>query len=291
MKELTTTPSRSLENDSFVETLQPHFSGRGKMDKKLIEEQLKSQMKGQPVTDGLLEKVMASTRVQIVPLLLPTKASKFKAVSMYVDDQGIAKNLPKNARASSIAMACGQPSEVRGDAFLGRLYDNEAEADGKDSWYRMDMTIQDCSSDASWVRTAKTTTSARSGGGGGDVQALRALTDRLASSQARASLDVDRSGYKGGKTDEYTWSQSDDEVEIVVPVPTECDKKNISVQFKTKSINVAVDGKQILSGNLFASVHPDDCTWTLSKGKSRVLTVSLEKVNQDTNWSSLLKEA
>lgn len=62
--------------------------------------------------------------VDSVPLVLNTRAVQHVGVNLYVDDKGTAKGLPINARASAIAQACGKMLEVRGDAFIGRVFDN-----------------------------------------------------------------------------------------------------------------------------------------------------------------------
>ncbi len=62
--------------------------------------------------------------VDSVPLVLNTAAVKHVGVNLYVDDKGMAKNLPVNTRASAIAQACGRLLEVRGDSFIARVFDN-----------------------------------------------------------------------------------------------------------------------------------------------------------------------
>ena len=52
-------------------------------------------------------------------------ATKHVGVNLYVDDQGEAKQLPHNARASSICSAVGRSVAVRGDAFISRFFDND----------------------------------------------------------------------------------------------------------------------------------------------------------------------
>lgn len=62
--------------------------------------------------------------VDSIPLVLNTKAVGHVGVNMYVDDKGTAKGLPTNVRASTIAQACGKMIEVKGDAFIARVFDN-----------------------------------------------------------------------------------------------------------------------------------------------------------------------
>ncbi len=51
--------------------------------------------------------------------------TKHVGVNLYVDDQGEAKQLPVNKRASAICAAVGRDIQVRGDAFISRFFDND----------------------------------------------------------------------------------------------------------------------------------------------------------------------
>ena len=52
-------------------------------------------------------------------------ATKHIGVNLYVDDQGEAKQLPVNPRASAICAGIGRSLQVRGDAFISRFFDND----------------------------------------------------------------------------------------------------------------------------------------------------------------------
>lgn len=116
--------------------------------------------------------------VDSVPLVLNTRAVQHVGVNLYVDDKGTAKGLPLNARASAIAQACGKMLEVRGDAFIGRIFDNGASryscsyatlstpttnltdlldprTTADDDFVRMDFRLDELSTDAEWVQIAK----------------------------------------------------------------------------------------------------------------------------------------
>lgn len=70
--------------------------------------------------------MLAGTQtIDIVQLLPATQATDWVGVNLYVDDKGVAKQSPINARASAICSECGIPTEVRGDAFLARLRDDQ----------------------------------------------------------------------------------------------------------------------------------------------------------------------
>ncbi|KAF1772248.1 hypothetical protein GQ600_6375 [Phytophthora cactorum] len=99
--------------------------------------------------------------VDSIPLVLNTPDVKHVGVNMYVDDKGTAKALPTNVRASAIAQACGKMLEVKGDAFIGRVFDND------DDFVRMDFRLSEVSGDAPWVQAAKVQSTAAAAGDGG----------------------------------------------------------------------------------------------------------------------------
>jgi tetratricopeptide (TPR) repeat protein len=71
---------------------------------------------------------------EIIPVVLPTLNSKFRAISLYIDSTGAIKDLPINSRASKIA-----GREIRGDAFLLSNHDDPA----LDDWKRVDTDLED----------------------------------------------------------------------------------------------------------------------------------------------------
>ncbi|GMH36346.1 hypothetical protein BSKO_04214 [Bryopsis sp. KO-2023] len=101
------------------------------------------------VSADLLDVAGGLQLVESIALLPNTMKNGFVAVNMYVDDKGAIRNLPLNQRASGIASCCGHPIEVRGDAFLARIMDNEEDFD------RLDFTVDEVSSSAEWVKAAQ----------------------------------------------------------------------------------------------------------------------------------------
>ena len=64
--------------------------------------------------------------IRTSPCVPQLKPGKYVSVTMYVDDKGSAKELPHNERATALAAAAGVAStDVVGDAFVARAYDNE----------------------------------------------------------------------------------------------------------------------------------------------------------------------
>jgi len=124
---------------------------------------------GTPVDETTVQMLMNSMGqlVDVVMLMPNSKLADFVGVSLYVDDRGQAKQLPVNARACGLAAACGLQVQVRGDAFVARLRDND------DDFERLDFGMADCSSTAAWVRQACEFNRRR--GAGGEAAALEKL--------------------------------------------------------------------------------------------------------------------
>eukprot|EP00823_Brevimastigomonas_motovehiculus_P004092 TRINITY_DN2614_c0_g1_i1.p1 TRINITY_DN2614_c0_g1~~TRINITY_DN2614_c0_g1_i1.p1 ORF type:complete len:294 (-),score=53.69 TRINITY_DN2614_c0_g1_i1:69-950(-) len=146
----------------FGQTINAHFSKAKPIDERKFLSNIKEQAlakipKGQDLSEDLLQKFVSIAAFDQVPLMNSTSASDFFSVSIYVDDQGIAKGLQINKRATEIARSAGLQTEVRGDVFIARIKD-----DGRDLFERHDFTIKDLSSDAEWMKTAKSINAARS---------------------------------------------------------------------------------------------------------------------------------
>ena len=122
------------------------------------------------VVDGDL---LGGGMVENIALLSNAPETGFVGVNLYCDDEASIKRLPRNARASSLASQCGKPLDVRGDAFLARVFDNE------DEFKRLDLPISEVSSGAGWVRDAagqaeRRRERERTGAGGSDPSAFLA---------------------------------------------------------------------------------------------------------------------
>ncbi|KNC55579.1 MYND finger domain-containing protein [Thecamonas trahens ATCC 50062] len=114
-----------------------------------IRQQLQEKMPGgATVPSELVDHFALMSTVDTVPLLVNKAAHDYIGVFLYVDDQGVIKNLPLNERASLVAMAAGNPLRVMGDAFLGMIYDND------DDFERLDFTL-DTLKNGEWRAKAK----------------------------------------------------------------------------------------------------------------------------------------
>lgn len=145
----------------FTKELNAHYSRAGaQVDVSVLRDQVQAHMQkqkageaaaGAPQLDtSVLTQFAQSQTVDIVPLMPALPTNGWTGVNMYVDDKGIAKNLPVNRRASAMTHACGCPTEVRGDAFVSRLADDQ-----EDLFERRAFGVSELSADAAWARSAQ----------------------------------------------------------------------------------------------------------------------------------------
>jgi hypothetical protein len=102
----------------------------------------------------------------------------------------------------------------------------------------------------------------------------------------------------GGKTDKYEWNQTDEEVDVEIPL-TKFDPtptvREINVSFKGSALKVTVRREVYIEGEFFEKVKVDDCCWTLERTTDSVtLQLSLVKsVSADGKthryWPCVLK--
>jgi len=93
--------------------------------------------------------------VENVALLTNAPAHGFVGINLYCDDEAGALGAPLNPRACEIASVCGKPLQVKGDAFLARVMDSDAEFE------RQDFLLSEVSSSAPWVKAAADQAAAR----------------------------------------------------------------------------------------------------------------------------------
>ena len=112
-------------------------------------QQLAKQQPNAAPDEDLMTKLAESQTCDIVQLRPATQDADWMGVNMYVDDKGVSKESPVNSRACAVCAECGCPTEVRGDAFVARLWDDQ------DGFKRHSITIAELSSDAPWVASAR----------------------------------------------------------------------------------------------------------------------------------------
>uniref|UniRef100_A0A7S4R0N7 CS domain-containing protein n=1 Tax=Alexandrium monilatum TaxID=311494 RepID=A0A7S4R0N7_9DINO len=277
-----------LSKDPFREFVEKYFAGLGgSVDRSVLLKQLQertgmdleAKQKSGEMPGEALDKMLATTSVEIFPVMLPMKETGFHAISVYCDDKGVAKNLEENPRASGLVQAAGYAAQTfRGDCFVGRVFD-----DTEDEWRRMDFTLKDCSTDADWVAACKKQRDRRSSGD------LASLAGQIgAKNPAHITPGMLQDAAPKGETEKYTWRQTDEEVEVTFKKEglQKGDKKLVKVAFARQRLKVEVKGEVLIDSALFSQTNTDESTWTLSDG---ILQVSLAKTDSD-NWMDLLKD-
>lgn len=278
---------KTLEEDSFRGFIEKYFAGLGQSaDREVLLKQLQERTgvdlqdktsKGEMAPEAV-DRLLSTTSVEIFPVMMPTKEFDFEAVSVYVDDKGVAKELQENPRVSGIVQACGYPGQTfRGDCFIGRVFD-----DTEEEWRRVDFTLQDCSTDASWVASTKKQRSNRSSSD------LTSMASKIgANNPAHINPSMLEDAAPKGETDQYRWRQAEDEIEITFKKEgiSKADKGAVKVAFSRQKLKVEFKGEVLLDGALYGTTHPDESTWTLSDG---VLQVNVAKAG-DNSWPTLFK--
>ena len=289
-------------------------------EKKQIADKIRKQYTGQ---DAASQQVMALSDDEIINLLkiqesqqsasceitcltIPTTLNGHTAVSMYGDDHGRTKNRPFNTRATKLMMACGhafpqdqtvgdgKPNGIYGDVFVGRAIDDEA----RDIWERVDMKPEEVEGDPqklAWCKIAR-----RKGGGGGRGGAAASLSKTLQNFQnqqqgTKAAPVAIENGTPDNDGKNYSWTQTDDEVELKFVVPKETKAKNVRVKFGNRSVKVSLTGvpceqEVLCDGETWDQIDVDGSTFTLqdepgAQLTGRELCVSLEKQNPGQSWN------
>ncbi|KAG8369622.1 hypothetical protein BUALT_Bualt14G0032800 [Buddleja alternifolia] len=94
----------------------------------------------------------------------------------------------------------------------------------------------------------------------------------------------------GLDTENYSWGQSLEEINITIPVPPGTQATSITVVIETHKIKVGLkDQVPIIDGEreLFQGVKVEDCLWSLEDKKT--VSVLLTKIDRMNWWKSLLK--
>lgn len=86
----------------------------------------------------------------------------------------------------------------------------------------------------------------------------------------------------------YSWTQSLQEVTVNVPVPPGTKSREIVCDIKKNHMKVGLKGKApILEGELHKPVKPDDCFWSLEDNKA--ISILLTKHDQMEWWRCVVK--
>ncbi|GAX74597.1 hypothetical protein CEUSTIGMA_g2045.t1 [Chlamydomonas eustigma] len=224
IQELSLEIPEGQEVECFLNKVKKHFSvtgGERSESQKENQKQLLIKQLGEAASNvdpTMLETAVNMQMVENISLLPNSAETSYVGVNMYCDDQAQMKGLELNNRASQLAQCCGKLIEVRGDAFLARVFDNE------DDFKRMDLTIQEVSSSAAWVMKAHEMARRKEQSGGG-YQAQKDFLDRLNKKKLRTD--------KGGNPPLTT--------EVRELSPAEIEKEEGNAAFKRGDWKAAIE--------------------------------------------------
>jgi len=95
----------------------------------------------------------------------------------------------------------------------------------------------------------------------------------------------------GAEHDKYRWTQTLQDLNVYIPVPSGTKAKHLSIDIKKKALVAKVQGQDaVLSGELYAAVKLEDCFWSVeddAKSGGRLVSITLTKMNQMEWWKNV----
>eukprot|EP00555_Chaetoceros_dichaeta_P003666 CAMPEP_0198249476 /NCGR_PEP_ID=MMETSP1447-20131203/994_1 /TAXON_ID=420782 /ORGANISM="Chaetoceros dichaeta, Strain CCMP1751" /LENGTH=337 /DNA_ID=CAMNT_0043934123 /DNA_START=59 /DNA_END=1069 /DNA_ORIENTATION=+ len=264
LKELTMKVSKNKTvGDGLMEHLKPFFSAFSKkVDLDLLKTQATKHFGSGDgpgkVSEKSLMEVAEKGQVESFCLVQPTPSNKWNSIYMYLDEVGMLKRLPLNTRAADFARKAGfTPAPMfYGDIFIGRM-------SNKPVMKNVDFKLGlDTSPDAAWLKTAV-------------MENLEHRTAMNGISGSHEKTQPSADGEDGVAKAElgglYEWTQTDEEVEIVVPLNSSKDEGvltskavkmgGLKVKYYPRRLLVSFRDKELLSLDFYAGVDPDGCMW------------------------------
>lgn len=219
------------------------------------------------VSEETLKKVAAKGHVEVFSLVHAVPSNRFTAVNIYLDEVGMLKRLPLNSRATELAAKAGYnpPPQFYGDVFLGRVRT-------KPTLGNLSIKVgADTAPNAAWLQKATME----------NLEYQTALNS-ITGKQNETQPAIDGEGGVAKREDGYSWTQTEEELEMVVQTPEGTAAKEVKIKFLPQSMRIQHRGNELLGIKLFERIDPDGCTWTLeaSKDGGKQLVVTMEKVEQ-----------
>jgi len=261
--------------DALPEVLKPMFSVLGKVGDSVDLSMLRDQQQQHfasgnapsvTISDETLRKVAQEGHVETFNLVKPVPRNKFTSVNIYLDEIGMMKRLPLNARAADLAKKAGfnPPPNIYGDVFIGRV-----QSSPNKKTTNLDFKLgSDTSHDATWLQNAAME----------NLEFQNAMNGNNNQQQRVQPTNAGEDG-KAKQEEGYSWTQTDEEVEVVVDLKSdEITTKDIKVNFRPKSLELLVKKDPVVYISLFDAVDPDGCTWTIEKSKgTKQIAITCEK--------------
>jgi hypothetical protein len=217
------------------------------------------------VSDAALREVAAQGNVEVFALVHGCPSNDYTAVNIYLDEAGMLKRLALNPRATNYAKVAGfnPPPQFYGDIFLGRIQ-------RKPCVRPLSFCMgKDTAMDAAWLRKAAHENL--------EYQMARnRLTGHIVTQPDIAGQDGKEKVEEG-----YSWTQTEEDLELVIAFPAEASPKDIHVKFGQHMIQVEFQKKTLSVVKLFQGVNVDSGTWVLEKGADKKkLVVTVEKTEE-----------
>ena len=129
---------------------------------------------------------------------------------------------------------------------------------------------------------------AEAGGNGAEAEAAEAVTSSDDDDVPPTSTGLPPNAGNGADLAAYSWTQTLAEVVVAIPLPAGTRASACDVSFMRTHLRAGLkEADPILSGQLDASVLPDECTWSVQDG--RTLEVTLTKADTMKWWARVIE--
>jgi len=164
-----------------------------------------------------------------------------------------------------------------GDMFVGAVQSEPS------PMHNVDFHVRDLDSSADWLRSAQSENFAHD-------QSMKQLQDAMREKGGMVGGlggDDDGGGFPRGSGEGYAWTQTDDEVEVVVNVPAGTKARDVCVTFKPRALTVGLKGANdaplVSVDKTFRATRPDESTWTMDDTR---VVVTVAKMDEQV-WHTL----
>ena len=190
------------------------------------------------------------------------------ATFLYLDEMGALKGKPVNRRAGELAAACGLDVEspFLGDIFVGRCCIEPM-------IHPVDVALAELEAGSAFLAQAPSE----------NAMYAAAMKGLESAKREKAGDPGDGTGGVDAAAG-YSWTQTAEDLEITIALPSGVTKKELKVQIEMSSIRVTLaSGEAGWHLRLFKPIRPDETTWVLSKES---LVISAEK-REALSWGRL----
>lgn len=261
--------------DLLVEHLKPAFAKTSnnhfQVDISLLQKQAQETLVGSSgapttVSDEALRQVASEASVETFTLVHPTPSNQFTGINIYLDEVGMLKRLPINTRASQYAERAGfnPPPTFYGDVFLGRICHKPVV---KNVTFCLGI---DTAMDAPWLQSATT-----------ENLEYQMEKNKITGQQNERQPAIAGSDGKAKQENGFSWTQTEEELEVCVPLSNveNVQSKEVQVKFRPQSLQVQYQKKDLVSFTFFERIDVDSGTWTIDRSSGQLI-ITMEKMEQ-----------